>query len=192
MDNRVKYIDDNGVKVNCTTLFLLPIYDMGGSDVPDEFISAYILDKLKPKIILCFENEKNDKFIKFIESLRSNENFIKEELDGENELVVYMNIPKKFHIDFNLFKIGRWSKLSNDLKNLLLTKHGRKTGAGKYISMIDALFPDANARKVQADICGVDPRDLPNGEVFQIPNLDNELYCKISELNKPFNKRKYE
>ena len=34
-------------------------------------------------------------------------------------MVIHLDIPKQYSVDFNLFKIGRWTKLSNDFKKEL-------------------------------------------------------------------------
>ena len=117
--------------------------------------------------------------------MQQNPDFISAEYeDNNNELVITFNIPDLQKTNYNYFKKGRYTAFDKDYKEVLLDYHGRKTGNGKCIYMIDALYPDLLTKKYRADKLGVKVGDLPNGEVMSIPTIENEQYIKTSELNK--------
>lgn len=185
MSERKKFIEDNDLKVNMTTIFLLPLLEYTSTFLTDEFIGAYIIDVLQPKLVLTFENSDTEGFKDIVWIMQQHDDFVSLEYDDDNkEVVVTFNIPKRYNEVFLNFKKGRYTKFDKEYKEILLDYHGRKTGDGKCIYMIDALYPDFLTKKYRADKLGVSPNDLPNGEVMSIPNMDMELYYKTSELNK--------
>ena len=185
MSRRKDFIMSNDLEMNYSTIFLLPVLEYDDKFLPKEFISAYIEDKTVTKIVLIFENTKSEDLSEILASVQSHQNFDSISYDDNNsEVVVKFILPKEYDIDFRLFKIGRYSKFSNKFKEVLLKRHGRATGNGKYITMIDTLYPDYKSKKFRADKIGVSISDLPNGEVMSIPDMDKELYFNIEELEK--------
>jgi len=183
LSERKKYIEENKIKTNYTTIFLLPMIGYDRLFYSDELISAYIIDDDKPKLAIVFENSDTVELQRCIEILGRNREFISMDYDDDNkEVVLIMNIPKYYMIDYNMFIIGRYSKFSNAYKELLLDVHGRKTGNGECIMMVDALHPDLKARKYKADKMGCNPDDLPNGEVMSVPTISEEQYNKANQL----------
>ncbi len=180
---RKKYLNDNEIKDNLTTIFLLPMFKYEFNFFPIEFISAYLLDELKPKIVLCFNNSDSQELKDTILELQENEHFFSEEYD-DNEIVIKLLLPKRFDIDFGLYKIGRWSKLSIELKEILVNYYGKSSGEGKRITIWDALYPNHQSLQFQAKRLGVSISELPNGEVFDIPDISREWYRKIEEFIK--------
>jgi len=174
---------ENDLQVNYTTIFLLPVLEYDVNFFPEEFISAYIIDKTQTQLALVFEKTGSEDLKESLISMESHVNFDRIEED-DDEIIAIFNFPKEFDVDFKLFKIGRYSKLSNKFKELLLDRHGRETGNGKYITMIDALLPDHKSKQFRADKIGVSIADLPNGEVMSIPDMDLELFWKSDELDK--------
>lgn len=190
MNNRNKYIKSNNLNKNYTSLFLLPLLEYSSQFFPKEFIDSYIISKNK-QIVCIFENSSSEDLKGTIWQMQNHDNFNSINYEDNNqEIIVIFDIPKEREVDFNLFLIGRYTKFSNDYKEILLDYHGRKTGAGKSIMMIDALFPDHLAKKYRVDkmsIPGESPisiNDLPNGEVISLPDLDKEEYIKIDNLVK--------
>lgn len=185
VSERDKYIKEHHLKENYTTIFLMPMYNYFWNFFPKEFIGAYIRDETKPKIALCFNNTDSILLKDAVIELQNNNHFHSIGYDDNNkEVVVFMNIPKEYIVDFNLFKIGRWSKFSNNLKEVLLDYHGRETGMGKRIMMVDALFPSKESLEWQAKRLGVSVKDLPNEEVMSIPDLSREEYRVVEEFIK--------
>jgi len=184
LSRRKEYILRNDLQMNYTTIFLLPVLEYDDSFFPKEFISCYIIDKLKTKLALVFENTNSEELKETIQNFHNHTLFDSIDYDDESkEIVVIFNFPEEFDTDFRLFKIGRYSKFSNKFKELLLDRHGRITGNGKHIRMIDALFPDHKSKKFRADKMGVSISDLPNQEVMSIPDFDLEYYYKVDELD---------
>ncbi len=191
---RRKYIIDNDVNTNYTTIYLLPMLGYREEFFPKEsFISAYIQEDTQNKLVLCFDNYISEEFKDIMHQLQGHKDFLSIDYDDdEKEVVVVFKIPEERIVDFNLFKIGRYTKLSNEYKEILLNYHGRKSGAGKCIMMIDSLQPDYLARKYRVDkmsaMCiGSTPvsiNDLPGGEVMSVQNPERENYIKTSDLNK--------
>lgn len=151
-----------------------------------EFISAYIIDETVTKLALVFENTDSDDLKEILHCLQNHEEFVSINFDDkdDSEVVVILKLPKEHSINFNMFKIGRYTKFDNNFKELLMEIHGRLTGAGKCIMMSDALFPNYQSKKYRADQLGVAISDLPNGETMSIPDMDRELYWKVDELSK--------
>jgi hypothetical protein len=185
MGVRRDYISKNKLNTNYSTVFLLPILGYKEEFFTEEFISAYIDENENKKLVLCFNNSLTNEFREMILELQTNENFNSIDYDDDDkEIVLTFTIPKSRDIDYNLFKSGRYTKISNEYKEILLDFHNRKSGAGKYITMIDALMPDHLAKKYRADKMGVSPNDLPGSEVMSIPDMDRELYIKTNNLVK--------
>lgn len=183
MSNRKKYISENDVKTNYSTIFLLPMLGYKEKFYTDEFISCYIEDDTQKRIVLCFENSSREEFKNIIWKMQTHEDFLSVDYEDENkEVVVVFKVPKSKEVDFNLFKLGRYTKFSNEYKESLLDYHGRKTGAGKCIMMIDSLNPDYLAKKYRADKMGVKITDLKDGEVMSIPDMNREIYVKTVNL----------
>lgn len=183
MSRRKEFITKNNLSVNYTTLFLLPVIEYSSKTLPKEFISAYMIDKSNTQLALIFENTDSNQLKQFLVDIQNDDLYSDMTYDDDNkEIILIFNFPKDFDLDFRLFKIGRYSKFSNKLKEILLNHHGRMTGNGKSINMIDALHPDYKSKKYRADQIGISINDLPNGEVISIPNMDNELYYKVDEL----------
>jgi len=186
MSRRKKFIEDNDQKVNVSTIFIIPMLGFNNRLLPDEFLSAYLQNDNKNcnKIILTFENSNSDVLKEAIAVLQENENLFSIEYEDDNkEIVATFDIPKSFQSDFSLIMKGKYSKIGKEYKEILLDYHGRKTGNGKCIYMIDALFPDYQTKTYRAEKLGVSISDLPNGEVMSIPSDENELYVKAENLN---------
>lgn len=152
---------------------------------PLEFISSYIIDELEPKLALCFKNSDSDDLKECLDVLQGSSTFKNIDFDDDNnEVITIHNIPKEHYDNFKNFKIGRYTQFDTDYKELLMDVHGRVSGNGTCIMMIDALYPSFQAKKFRADKSGCNITDLPNGEVMSIPDMDQELYCRTSELTK--------
>ncbi len=182
---RSEYIKKNKIPENYTSIFILPVLNYFWNFYSKEYISCYLIDELKAKIAICFNNSDSEELKECILELQRNEHFFSIEYDnGNKEIVVFMNLPKKFDVDFGLFKIGRYSKFSVSYKETLLDFHGREVGLGLKIMMCDAIFPDKLSREYRAKSLGIDIKDLPNGETMSIPDLSRESYRKVEQYIK--------
>lgn len=192
--SRREYINGCDINTNYTTIYLLPMLGYPESFFPKEsFISAYILENPEKKLVLCFDNYISEEFTDMINKLQNHKDFFSIDYDdNEREVVVIFTIPKDREIDYNLFKIGRYTKLSNEYKEILLEYHGRKSGAGKCIMMIDSLYPDHMAKQYRADKMSafyigavrVSINDLPGGETMSRMDDDREFYIPTNDLIK--------
>lgn len=181
---RKKWIEDNDLKMNVTTIFIVPMLEFNNSFLTDEFISAYI-DYSNNNIVMSFENSDRQEFMDIVHILQKHNDWVVTDYeDDNNEIVIVFNIPVKYKNDFNAIMNGLFSKISKEYREILLDYHGRKTGAGKCIYMIDALMPCHATKKYRADKLGVSIEDLPGGEVMSIPDKKNEEWIKTSDLTK--------
>lgn len=192
MSRRKEYIEQEKVKLNYTTIFLLPMLGFNKDFYPNEFISSYLIDVTKPKLALCFENTDSEDLKECIQVLQNHVEFESMNYDDdEKEVVVILSIPEVHKSNYNNFKIGRYTLFDENYKEELMDVHGRVSGNGKAIMMIDAVHPSFQAKKFRAEKSGCDIKDLPNGEVMSIPDMDLELYCTTKELTKEKAKRLY-
>ncbi len=183
--SRKKFIEENKIHTNYTTIFLLPMleYSRDFFKIP-EFTSAYLIDEEEsPKIVLVFENTDSEDLKELLLCIQSHEEFITLDTD-EGDVLAILTIPRQYQIDYNMFKIGRYSKFDNNFKELLLDAHGRITGDGDCIMMVDALFPNHKAKMYRAEQIGISINDLPNGEVMSVPDLSKEMYKPLEQFLK--------
>ncbi len=163
-------------------MFLMPSLGVNFSNMPKQFISSFLIDGDRPQIVLILDTSGDIK-----NPLELFENRIKADLIridsfiDTNEIAYIYEFPYRYKVDYNLFMIGMFSKLSIKYKELLLNQYGRITGNGNSITMVDALFPEGKARDYRAKQLGVKVSDLPNGEVMSIPNMEYELYASLLE-----------
>jgi len=177
-NRRREYIKENNLKITYTTLFLLPIFGIGGKkNTPSNFISSYLTDN-DTNIAIVFDKDNE---CDVILDLKYNKYYLYDEV-YDDEYVIFMKIPPKYEVDVNLFKIGRWSKLSNLLKGQIVETHTRIVGNGKYLTVADAVFPDKQAREYRAEELDIKVEDLPNGEVISVPDMEKERFKNIEEL----------
>ncbi len=182
---RSKYIKENKIPENYSSIFILPVFQYFWNFYTKSFISAYLIDETKTKIAICFNNSDDEELKETILELQRNEHFFSIEYDDDGkEVVVILLLPKKFKVDFNLFKIGRYSKFSAAYKELLLDFHGRNTGMGKSIMMVDAIHPGKDSLEYRAKSIGVSVSELPNSEVMSIPDLSREEYRNVKQYIK--------
>lgn len=166
-----EYKNEFKLKYNHTTLYMLPSIGLSVMSMPKSFVSAYIIDEEKPKIALVFEGD--------MVILKTNADFIEKQIINDSEYAYIYSVPEAFEVDYNLFKIGRYTKFSIKYKDLLLKHYGKISGAGEKITMIDSLYPDNISKSFRAKSLGVSISDLPNGEVASLPSLDKELYYNV-------------
>jgi hypothetical protein len=198
MNNRRLFIKNNDINTNYSTIYLLPILGYKNSffrkdsdgDYKD-LISVYLLEDTQKKMVLCFDNSSDEDFKGTMYQLQQNKDFISiDYADNNNEVVCVFKIPEDREIDYNLFKIGRYTKFSNEYKDMLVEYHGKKSGDGKCIMMIDSLYPSHLAKKYRADKMSalfpgsipVSINDLPGGEVMSICDNDREMYVETDNL----------
>lgn len=184
MSTRKKWIEDNDLKMNMSTIFILPMLGFPTEIMTEEFFGAYLdFYDNKHDIVLLFENTDSEGFKDLVWIMQQSDFFESMDYDDDNkELAMIFRVPDKYKDDFKLIMAGKYSAISKDYKEVLLDVHGRKAGQGKCIYMIDALYPDNQTKRYRAEKLGVSVNDLPNGEVMSIPSMENEQYLKVSKL----------
>lgn len=170
-----------------TTLFLLPIL---GYTYRDFFINnknylhnCYISDLDKPKMYCVFDNsEQNDSLTIVQNRLIGNYSFVSRYFDNDNlELVYSFNLGSDFEDDFYKFLDGQYSKLSKDLKDILIFCYGKQTDVTNFKSTIyEAIYPTDDKRITIAKALGVEVSEIK--EVFDKPDIRVELYKKYEDL----------
>jgi len=162
----------------------MPIIGYNFKNSPDDFVGCYLSIEGDELIITFdFDDKSKEDIESIINHYKENKLFVNSQIN-EDEVSLFFKIPKKYETDIALFKIGRYSKFSNNLKEILLDTYGSATGNGKYITLSDALFPDLKCKKFWADKLGISVTDLPNGEVMSIPEMDKEYYYNVEDLLK--------
>lgn len=116
--------------------------------------------------------------------------------DDCKEIIVYMNVPKKFRTDFDKFLQGKYSEFSEEYKQLLVKKYGegRQTGINPKnklpnVSVYDAICPGVDQIKLLADCLSargsrVDWRDIK--EIVSSIDIDVEKFKTIEELEEEY------
>jgi hypothetical protein len=177
-----EYVNNLDNKRNYTTMFLMPALGVNFSNMPKQFISSFLIDGDRPQIVLILDTSGNIKNPLELFETRVKADLIRiDSFPDTNEIAYIYDFPPRYRVDYNLFMIGMFSKLSIKYKELLLNQYGRITGNGNSITMVDALFPEGKAREYRAKQLGVKVSDLPNGEVMSIPNMEYELYASLLE-----------
>lgn len=184
MSTRKKYIEDNDLKMNMSTIFITPMLGFENNFLTDEFMSTYlVLDGDEPEIALVFENTDNYAFKDTIWILQQLDTFSSINYDDDDcEIIARFKIPELYKRDYTLIMDGKYSKISKGYKEVLLDYHGRKSGNGKCIYMIDALYPDHQTKAYRAEKLGVSVNLLPDGEVMSIPDKISEQYLRVDRL----------
>src|SRR5687768_5394776 len=113
-------------KYNCSTLFMLkPTIGINWKILEDEFgmINSYLKDKTREDLegnllFVLFKPVDFDYFELFLEEQQERaENFIEDYDYAGGYVVMVYRIPEILKEDFELFKKGKYSKLSKLLKN---------------------------------------------------------------------------
>ena len=157
--------------------FVLPMCGINPTKLPFNFINSYIYDD--KSIILIFE-KLNDN-IQFENFINKNNTFIKQD-EIDDKLILYYNIPNEYLNDFNLFKLGSYSKFSQNYKNILTDYYGRISIKENYtVTMYNTIYPQEFKRKQIADRLGVNINLVE--EVLDKPDLEEEQYIQTKETN---------
>lgn len=176
-----------GTKLNKCVRLVLPMCDINFSILPKNFTNGYISDN--NKAIIVFDKKyilpETDNFEIFLLHLCENKNF-KLKTEDEDEIVVYFNIPSIWLDDLKLFKIGAYSKFSNDYKKKLVQYFGNRSIKDTYhANVYNAIYPQDFKRKQIAERLStknsiVDYRDIV--EVLEVPDLFKETFRPITQL----------
>jgi hypothetical protein len=114
-----------------------------------------------------------------------NYHIVKEDLQRDPEFISYISndiyeifnlkVPKIYEADFLKFINGKYSEFSKGFKEHITGLH-LHTNRITYKFINDIIFPSEEKRISLAKRLGVNVKDLPNNEVFDVPNLEDETF----------------
>lgn len=189
MNFRRELIDRKLLKKNSkTTNFFLPTYGYPLKLYSDYFIGCYIKDREKQIISFVFENPEDSSLITSIIQMLSIHFCYKDiNYDGENadEIVIDMNLDPTYSKDFKLFLEGKYSKLSNKLKEILIKIHEKKVGVDIGVTMWEVLYPTIERRLDIANYLNVGYKEM-RFELLDPPNSNYEDYLTIEQLKEKY------
>ncbi len=184
-----------GGKYTKSALFLLPIIGVYHKDfifAAKNFLINCHINLDNRELIIILYNEEYEPITSLIQKITNNplfseswyENQDKEillsfKLSGRYKFSSEKNVMKD---DFDNFIAGKYSKLSIELKDLLVKAYGATNVIGSHkASIYDALYPTTGKRHALAKEYAVDIREIP-AEVMGCPDLNIEQYKSYKEL----------
>lgn len=195
MSFRKKYIKENNITSNKTTIFLLPIFGYARSYYTDKFIGMYLegLDTKNPRVACVFENVDDEDLTMHIYKLANTHYFDESIVDDSNkEVVLFLKVESKYKEDLNKLINGQYSEFSTLYKDLLIKHYGVGTNT-KFlnderpgVSVHDAINPTKEKRQLLANALLVDVGLIK--EVLDKPELEEERYYTVKELKKKLKK----
>lgn len=193
MSLRREYMLKNNIKKNKSCHFLAPIFGYplaANSPISYYLINSYV-NTYEKTLILVFDNTDDLRLAKIIYDLQSN-SYCREVTyqDNNKEIVIELDIPTNFVRDFDLFCKGKYSKFSEQFKNLLCHHYNRKSTRhekdenGKPVTKIfDIIYPTREKMQDIAEYYNVDLKFIEEcGEIIDPPNIEKETFKKITEL----------
>ncbi len=190
MNLRNKWQEDNknelhiGGKYTKSTLFLLPILGVYYKDFmyDKNYLINCSINLENPKIMLILSNEDYEPITSLINRLTNDYHFSESWMDDENREIILSFDLEDFNLDFRRFLKGRYSTFSEGLKKRLVKCYGTISAPGYKASVYDAIVPTEEKRKALAEYLGEGIKDLPNGEVLDIPSPQIEQYYTYKNL----------
>lgn len=170
----------------CATVFLLPGIGLQRQDILQYgFIAAYIDDinhSIKYKNSLYLLYKPTSRFKEFLDSEYGRTKLLIEEYDYPNGYVVVVyRFPKEFIPDYELFLEGKYSKFSEDYKNVfpkttwIENEYGLRTEKFTFQHLVFIKHPVI--REHWYDKLGVQiPKD---GEHWTKPDIENKERLNI-------------
>jgi hypothetical protein len=200
MNLRKKWILDNKDKLHVggrytkTTLFLLPILGVYYKDFMYDksyLVNCFISNNLdNSEIILILHNEEYEPIISLVQRLTCNSLFSESWTDNDDkETVLSFDLKKNWNIDFKRFVRGRYSLFSAELKEKLIKCYGTLSAPDHKASVYDAIVPSKQKKEALSEFLGTDIKELPNGEVLDIPRLEIEQYYTYKNLEELYGVR---
>ena len=164
-------------KVTKSNIFVRSMLGYSFDFYGENFHNCYIGgDAQKDVLYLTFKKPILDqtKFNKILETLSIDEYFIGYKT-SEDWCIVKMYVPMQYLNDFNKFVNGKYSQMSEDFKENLLSILLRYDKTKTLFSRTKAcLYPTKEARKHLSEALGVTIDK--DAEVASVPNMDIERY----------------
>lgn len=197
MNLRRKIKDENKIKMNRATLFLLPVIgQLSGlksyMDYSRYFIDSYILDEESPKLVFCFDNEDAEDLNMIFYKLANDYTLVENGVD-EDELFSVHYLPTEYRKDYFKFKEGKFSEFSDNIKEKIMKGHQRTTAIDKRAnglpgaSVWDILNPSDKKKREMANYLGVHISTIK--ELIDPPDMELEKYLTRSQYSLKYQKQ---
>lgn len=145
-----------------------------------------------PKVVFSLENVDDETLTMDIYKLQLHHCFVEGDFGGENdeEVNIFLNIPKIWNEDFNKFIKGKYSEFSDAYKKHLTQIYGssrasEKDGLGidglPAVHMYDVIYPTDEIRARFANVLGVNIKEIGH-EIMEAPNIEIESWKSLKEL----------
>lgn len=156
------------------TSFILPMLGLANEYYGSCMVNCYIGDVFKPelkdKIFLLFKFSNTRYFANLEAELQNMPEFHSSYSCGNEQEMFVFNVPKMYKKDYQLFKEGQYSKLSDVLKKETL----RLNRLGPESNIWGAFTKSDRLRKIQEERIG---EQLPkDAEVISLPDMNVEIY----------------
>lgn len=183
MNRRTKI---EGKNKNISRAFILPMCGINYKTLPKNFNNCYIT--LDYDVILVFNREEyyDTVFYHFVEHVKSSLKSYRSYEEDIDEILIFFKVPEVFRENFDLFIEGKYSKLTDGYKDIIISFYGKKTIKDSYeVTAFDMIEPTDYKRKQIAEYLSsersiIDWRDID--EVFSKPNLKKEIYKPLTIL----------
>jgi len=103
---------------NLSNFYIMPLLKLNKKTFSDNFINSYVSNDHR-KLIVKLKNNIEDESI-----YKNHVHYDNDFLDEENNLIVLYRIPRIFRPTIALFKEGKYSKFSPEVKNLIIKYSG--------------------------------------------------------------------
>lgn len=174
-----------------STTFVLPMlgrtidYYYSPTQSGKSLINCYIGDVEKPetidKILLLFEYNKSSTYQNITRELKEDENYMYKYNPSSIDILDMMvfSAPERFENDLHLFKLGKYSKLSRELKIFILGLNKNSLDADKVEqSEVFKILTKKPDRKTYVETQIGQILD-DEAELFDIPDLQSEEIFNI-------------
>jgi hypothetical protein len=182
---------EEAIKLNCSTIFLLPgIGFQRRQLLKYGFIAAYIDDKnhephYEDAVYLLFRPADMDSFQVFLDERYEKGVGVIEDYDyGKGYVVVVYKFPQEYAEEYKLFLEGKYSKFREKYKNLFPTKIEVLEDDGSrrmQFSLPFLIFSKAKSLKeFWEEKIGTELEE--DAEYWMVPDLDSKEVLDISEF----------
>lgn len=150
-----------------------------------QFKGCFISHKNKPEynehIFLVFNKIKGKEFRGSIESFKLFSDYLTTFDDGDTKVLVYL-VPQEFKKDYELFKVGKYSKFSALLKNKILDFHNITSKSHFFYDVFNKspLYKLKLENKLSTadDGTKLSPVKIPDDQdLMDIPDIKEEMCC---------------
>lgn len=174
-------IKNNGtIKHTYCSTFLLPTIGYSEKEFNNQFLNAYIDENLsEPQLYVIIEGNIDELSLN---KIKKNPCYVEDFLsENETELIIKFKIHEKYHDIFYKYINGKYSEFDNTYKQILTEIHGRSVNTHKrLVTVFDILYPRKD--KINQIAVELDVNKSLIKEVFDIPNLEYEIYKPLEQL----------